>query len=90
MYDYNIISLEKVSTALRWLKQNNPLYADIDINEEWLEQAMANINDLFADLFAGMVEQSDTNSDANGMNSKPTQQTASEQLQTVLTMIVVA
>jgi hypothetical protein len=31
MYDY--ISPEKVLTALKWLKQNNPLYADIDINE---------------------------------------------------------
>ena len=55
MYDY--ISPEKVLTTLRWLKQNNPLYADIDINDEWLEQAMGNDED----LFGGLVEQSDTN-----------------------------
>ena len=65
MYDY--ISPEK---ALRWLKENNPLYADIDINDEWLEQAMANDDD----LFAGIVDHSDTNdvnSDANNLNSEP-------------------
>ena len=32
MYDY--ISPDKVLSALKWLKQNNPLYSDIDINEE--------------------------------------------------------
>ena len=56
-------------TALRWLKANNPLYADIDINEEWLGQAMANDDN----LFAGMVEPSDANnmndSDNNDINS---------------------
>ena len=75
MYDY--ISPEKVLTALRWLKQNNPLYADIDINEEWLEQVKANDED----LFSGWVKQNDTNDmcgDANDMNNKrvlPTRQT---------------
>ena len=68
MYDY--ISPEKILTALRWLKQNNPLYANIDINDEWLHQAMANDDD----LFAGMVEQADTNDMNSGadMNSAPT------------------
>ncbi len=36
-YNYDYISPEKVSTALRWLKENNALYANIDINEEWLQ-----------------------------------------------------
>ena len=31
MYDY--ISPEKVMNSLRWLKANNPLYADIEIND---------------------------------------------------------
>lgn len=44
MYDY--ISPDKGLNAQRWLKANNPLYADIDINDEWLEQAMANDGDL--------------------------------------------
>ena len=74
MYDY--ISPEKVLTALKWLKQNNPLYADIDINEEWLEQAMANDES----LCAGLVHQNDTSDmcgNANNMSNGsmlPTQQ----------------
>ena len=77
MYDY--ISPEKVLTALRWLKQNNPLYVNIDINEEWVEQAMANDED----LFAGLVKQNDMTlcNDANGMNSQcvmPTEQPNNE------------
>ena len=74
MYDY--ISPEKVLCALRWLKQNNPLYADIDINEQWLEQALSNDED----LFGGLVEQcntNDLNSDTDDTNSEsvlPTQQ----------------
>ena len=69
-YLYDYITPEKVLNALRWLKENNPLYADIDINDEWLKQAMANNEE----LLAGMVEQSDT----NNMNSEPTQEPASE------------
>jgi hypothetical protein len=66
MYDY--ISPEKVLTALRWLKQNNPLYADIDINDDWLQQAVTNDED----LFGGLVEQCNTNnlnSDTDDMNT---------------------
>ena len=40
MYDY--ITPQKLLDALTFLKANNPLYVDIDINEEWLEVAMAN------------------------------------------------
>ena len=77
MYDY--ISPEKILTALRWLKRNNPLYADIDVNEEWLEQAMANNED----LFAGLVKPNDMYmySDSNRMNSQcvlPTEQPNNE------------
>ena len=43
---------EIVLTSLRWLNQNNPLYSNIDINEEWLEQAVSNIEDLFGGLVA--------------------------------------
>ena len=73
MHDY--ICPEKVLTALRWLKQNNPLYADIDINEEWLEQALADDQD----LFAGLVQQKDTlYSGASNLNSENTKQPANE------------
>ena len=40
MYDY--VTPQKLLEALRFLKANNPLYVDIDINEEWLKEAIAN------------------------------------------------
>jgi len=72
MYDY--ISPEKVLTALRWIKHNNLLYSNTDINEEWLEQAMSNNED----LFAGMVEQSAANEVNIDANSEPAQQSVYE------------
>ena len=59
MYDY--ISPEKVMAALMWLKSNNPLYANIDINDNWLEESLAND----ADLFAGLIKQPDTNENSS-------------------------
>ena len=72
MYDY--ISPEKVLTALRQIKQSNLLYSNTDINEEWLEQAMSNNED----LFAGMVEQSAANEVNIDANSEPAQQSVDE------------
>ena len=69
MYDY--IRPQKLLDALRFLKANNPLYADIDVNEQWVEEAMANDEELCQHL----VEQDDENmntecdkpeSDSNG------------------------
>ena len=40
MYDY--ITPEKLLDSLSFLEANNPLYAGIDVNQEWLESAMAN------------------------------------------------
>ena len=73
MYDY--ISPQKVLTALRCLKQNN---LDIDINEEWLEQAVSNDED----LFGGLVEQRDTydiHNDTDDMNSESVLPTCTQQ-----------
>ena len=67
---------EKVLTALRWLKQNNPLYADIDINEEWVKQAKSNDEDLFGSLVE-QYDRTDLYNDTDDMNSEsvlPTQQ----------------
>ena len=64
-------------TALISLKQNNPLYADIDINENWREQAVSNDGD----LFNALVQQSDSNQGTENMNSEsvlPTQQPHNE------------
>ena len=42
------------------------MYADIDINEQWLEEAVSNTGD----LFGGLVEQCDTNDISNDMNTE--------------------
>ena len=55
MYDY--ITPQKVLSALAWLKANNPLYADIEINQEWLEQSMTDD----VELFSSLLEPTDTN-----------------------------
>ena len=57
MYDY--VRPQKVLDALRYLKANNPLYADIDVNEQWLEEAMGNSEELCQYL----VEQDDDSMD---------------------------
>ena len=51
MYDY--VTPQKLLEALQFLKANNLLYVDIDINEEWLEEAIANN----AELCDCLVEQ---------------------------------
>ena len=58
MYDY--ITPQKLLDALRFLKANNPLYADIDVNEQWVEAAMANNEELCKHL----VERDDEDMDA--------------------------
>ena len=52
-YLYDYVTPQKLLEALRFLKANNPLYVDIDINEEWLEEAIAND----AELSECLVEQ---------------------------------
>ena len=44
MYDY--IRAQKLLDALRFLKANNPLYADIEVNEQWVEEAIVNNKEL--------------------------------------------
>ena len=44
MYDY--ITPQKLLDALTFLKARNSLYADIDVNTEWLETATANDTEL--------------------------------------------
>ena len=40
MYDY--ITPQKLLNALEFLKTNNPLYTDVDVNAQWLQAAMVN------------------------------------------------
>ena len=56
MYDY--VCPEKLMNALMWLKANNPLYADVEVNQHWVDESQANDGD----LFCGLVKQPETNS----------------------------
>ena len=47
-YIYDYITPEKILNALRWLKSNNSLYADVEINDDWLQQSLANDTDLYS------------------------------------------
>ena len=58
-YLYDYIRPQKLLDSLRFLKASNPLYADIDVNEQWVEEAMANNEELCQFL----VEQEDENMD---------------------------
>ena len=44
---YNYVRLNKVMNALIWLKANNPLYANISINNDWINDSLANDTELF-------------------------------------------
>ena len=63
MYDY--VTPENVLNALRWLKAHNPLYANVEINEEWAQNAESNDTDLYAGLVNRTVriDSSDTESE---------------------------
>ena len=52
---------KKLTSALTWLKANNPLYADVDVNFDWADHALADD----CHLFGGLVRQpEETNSHA--------------------------
>ena len=50
-YLHDTIRPEKVITALHYLKNNNPLYADIEINEDWIRGWQDADNDLYTRVF---------------------------------------
>ena len=50
-YLHDTIRPEKVITALHYLKNNNPLYTDIEINEDWIRTWEGEDNDLYNGLF---------------------------------------
>ena len=39
IYMYNFVRPDKVLVALEWLQQHNPLYKDIEVNRNWVQQA---------------------------------------------------
>ena len=54
---HDTIRPEKVITALHYLKNNNPLYADIEINEDWIRSWQDADNDMYNRVF---VSEGDT------------------------------
>ncbi len=58
MYDY--VTPEKVLNALRWLKVNNPLYANVEINDKWSHDSENSDFDLHAGLLNHTVPQSES------------------------------
>ena len=48
---HDTIRPEKVITALHYLKNNNPLYADIEINEDWIRSWQDADNDMYNRVF---------------------------------------
>ena len=50
-YLHDTICPEKVITALNYLKNNNLLYADIEINEDWIRSWQDADNDLYNGVF---------------------------------------
>ena len=56
-YLHDTIRPEKVITALYYLKNNNPLYSDIEINEDWIRSWQDADNDMYNGVF---VNESDT------------------------------
>ncbi len=64
-YLYDYVSPEKLSNALRWLKANNPLYANIKIVDDWVENAIANDEE----LVMTMLEQDEPMDDSDTSGS---------------------
>ena len=64
MYDYVIP--ENVLNALRWLA-HNPLYANVEINEEWAQNAESNDTDLYAGLVNRTVRIDSTDTESEPM-----------------------
>ena len=81
-YLYDYITPDKILTALKWLKTHNPLYADIEINEEWDHNAESNDLELYTHLVnscdielanepSNSSEPSSSNPSSDGDSSEP-------------------
>ena len=66
MYDY--VTPQHILDALRWLQQNNPLYKDINVNTDWVAQAL--IDD--KEILCSMIENPPvTSNDVDSEHSPP-------------------
>ena len=67
MYDY--VTPQNLLDALNFLKSNNPLYCDIEINDQWFEEAIANDDELCMCLVEQNEESMDMEFDQHGTES---------------------
>ena len=72
-YLHDTIRPEKVITALRYLKNHNPLYADIDINEDWIRTWQELDQELYNGVF-DIEENCENNEDTTDVNTANTVQ----------------
>ena len=67
MYDY--VTPQHILDALRWLKQNNPLYKDINVNTDWVAQALIDDDE---EVLCSMIENPPvTSNDVDSEHSPP-------------------
>ena len=69
-YMYNFIRKDVVAAAIKWLKENNPLYSSIELNEDW---ANSWINSDLSSFVEGMDNdecEQNINDDSNETNGK--------------------
>ena len=79
-YMYDFVRPDKVISALNWLKNNNPLYHDIPINDNWVQDSLANNCDLFTDLTEESMDTDDTHTYENMDTGTVVSQTSNELL----------
>ena len=77
-YLYDNVCPERLNNALKWLKVNNPLYADIEIDGKWVASAIPDDKDLVMSMLKqpeclseGSNEPMDTSA-SNVCNPEPT------------------
>ena len=72
MYDY--VTPEKVLNTLKWLRKHNPLYADVEVNEEWLLNVQVDDHDLYASMTANTecANILNANTECNSINTSTT------------------
>ena len=64
-YMYDFIQPAKVIAALEWLKSNNPLYIDIGINRQWVEDAAGDNSELWEAMSSHQCQQQSHSSDSS-------------------------
>ena len=74
-YLHDTIRPEKVITALQYLKNHNPLYADVNINEDWIQTWQELDQELYNGIF-DMEENSGSNGETNDMHSSNVMQSS--------------